>query len=83
MCSVLSLKNGTSVSLWRPMTASLGLGLQARGSLRTPQETNNQLGLRQLRLVTGLGLNRAEDDHRIVRGQAQVELTRFSGQSAA
>ncbi len=61
----------------------INTNVQALGSLRKPQETNNQLGLRPLRLVTGSRPNRAEDDYRIVRGQAQVELTRFSGQSAA
>ena len=56
--------------------------VQALGSLRALQETNNQLGLRQLRLATGSRLNRAEDDsagygiakklQAKVRGQAQA-----------
>ncbi len=56
--------------------------VQALGSLRTLQNTNNQLGMRQLRLATGSRLNRAEDDtagygiakklQAKVRGQAQA-----------
>ena len=56
--------------------------VQALSSLRTLQETNNQLGLRQMRLATGSRLNRAEDDsagygiakklQAKVRGQAQA-----------
>ena len=56
--------------------------VQALGSLRTLQETNNMLGIRQLRLATGSRLNRAEDDSASygiakklqarVRGQAQA-----------
>ncbi len=56
--------------------------VQALGSLRALQETNNLLGIRQLRLATGSRLNRAEDDsagygiakklQAKVRGQAQA-----------
>ena len=56
--------------------------LQAMGSLRSLQQTNNQLGIRQLRLATGSRLNRAEDDsagytiakklEARIRGQAQA-----------
>jgi len=56
--------------------------VQALSSLRTLQDTNNQLGLRQMRLATGSRLNRAEDDsagygiakklQAKVRGQAQA-----------
>ena len=56
--------------------------VQALGSLRTLQDTNNKLGLRQMRLATGSRLNRAEDDsagygiskklEAKVRGQAQA-----------
>ena len=60
----------------------INTNVQALGSLRTLQDTNNQLGLRQLRLATGSRLNRAEDDsagygiakklQAKVRGQAQA-----------
>ena len=56
--------------------------LQAMNSLTSLQQTNNQLGIRQLRLATGSRLNRAEDDsagytiakklEARVRGQAQA-----------
>ena len=56
--------------------------LQAMNSLRSLQQTNSQLGIRQLRLATGSRLNRAEDDsagytiakklEARVRGQAQA-----------
>ncbi len=56
--------------------------VQALSSLRTLQDTNSQLGLRQMRLATGSRLNRAEDDsagygiakklQAKVRGQAQA-----------
>ncbi len=60
----------------------INTNVQALGSLRALQETNSQLGLRQLRLATGSRLNRAEDDsagygiakklQAKVRGQAQA-----------
>ena len=60
----------------------INTNVQALSSLRTLQDTNNQLGLRQLRLATGSRLNRAEDDsagygiakklQAKVRGQAQA-----------
>ena len=60
----------------------INTNVQALGSLRTLQETNNLLGMRQLRLATGSRLNRAEDDsagygiakklQAKVRGQAQA-----------
>ncbi len=60
----------------------INTNVQAMGSLRTLQETNNMLGMRQLRLSTGSRLNRAEDDtagygiakklQAKVRGQAQA-----------
>ncbi len=60
----------------------INTNVQALDSLRALQETNNQLGLRQLRLATGSRLNRAEDDsagygiakklQAKVRGQAQA-----------
>ncbi len=40
----------------------INTNVQAMGSLRTLQDTNNMLGLRQMRLSTGSRLNRAEDD---------------------
>ena len=56
--------------------------LQAMNSLTSLQQTNSQLGIRQLRLATGSRLNRAEDDsagytiakklEARVRGQAQA-----------
>ena len=56
--------------------------LQALNSLTSLQQTNSQLGVRQLRLATGSRLNRAEDDsagytiakklEARVRGQAQA-----------
>ena len=56
--------------------------LQAMSALNTLQGTNDQLGIRQLRLATGSRLNRAEDDsagytiskklEARVRGQAQA-----------
>ena len=56
--------------------------LQALNSLTSLQQTNSQLGIRQLRLATGSRLNRAEDDsagytiskklEARVRGQAQA-----------
>lgn len=56
--------------------------LQALSSLTSLQQTNSQLGIRQLRLATGSRLNRAEDDsagytiakklEARVRGQAQA-----------
>ena len=39
----------------------INTNVQALSSLRTLQNTNNQLGMRQLRLSTGSRLNRAED----------------------
>ena len=55
---------------------------QAMDALRTLQQTNSNLGIRQLRLATGSRLNRAEDDsagytiskklEARVRGQAQA-----------
>ena len=60
----------------------INTNVQALGSLRSLQNTNNQLGMRQLRLSTGSRLNRAEDDtagygiakklQAKVRGQAQA-----------
>ncbi len=60
----------------------INTNVQALGSLRSLQNTNNQLGMRQLRLATGSRLNRAEDDtagygiakklQAKVRGQAQA-----------
>ena len=60
----------------------INTNVQALGSLRTLQETNGQLGVRQMRLATGSRLNRAEDDsagygiakklQAKVRGQAQA-----------
>ena len=60
----------------------INTNVQALGSLRALQNTNNQLGIRQLRLATGSRLNRAEDDtagygiakklQAKVRGQAQA-----------
>ena len=60
----------------------INTNVQALGSLRSLQNTNNQLGLRQMRLATGSRLNRAEDDtagygiakklQAKVRGQAQA-----------
>ena len=60
----------------------INTNVQALSSLRTLQNTNNQLGMRQLRLSTGSRLNRAEDDtagygiakklQAKVRGQAQA-----------
>ena len=60
----------------------INTNVQALSSLRTLQSTNNQLGMRQLRLSTGSRLNRAEDDtagygiakklQAKVRGQAQA-----------
>ena len=60
----------------------INTNVQAMGSLRTLQNTNNQLGMRQMRLATGSRLNRAEDDtagygiakklQAKVRGQAQA-----------
>ncbi len=60
----------------------INTNVQALGSLRSLQNTNNQLGIRQLRLATGSRLNRAEDDtagygiakklQAKVRGQAQA-----------
>ena len=60
----------------------INTNVQALGSLRALQNTNNQLGMRQLRLATGSRLNRAEDDtagygiakklQAKVRGQAQA-----------
>jgi len=60
----------------------INTNVQALSSLRSLQNTNNQLGIRQLRLATGSRLNRAEDDtagygiakklQAKVRGQAQA-----------
>jgi flagellin len=60
----------------------INTNVQALGALRTLQETNNQIGMRQLRLASGSRLNRAEDDsagygiakklQAKVRGQAQA-----------
>jgi len=60
----------------------INTNVQALGSLRSLQNPNNQLGMRQLRLSTGSRLNRAEDDtagygiakklQAKVRGQAQA-----------
>ena len=60
----------------------INTNVQALSSLRALQNTNSQLGLRQLRLATGSRLNRAEDDtagygiakklQAKVRGQAQA-----------
>ncbi len=60
----------------------INTNVQALSSLRSLQNTNNQLGMRQLRLSTGSRLNRAEDDtagygiakklQAKVRGQAQA-----------
>ncbi len=60
----------------------INTNVQALGSLRSLQGTNNELGMRQLRLSTGSRLNRAEDDtagygiakklQAKVRGQAQA-----------
>ena len=60
----------------------INTNVQAMGSLRTLQETNNMLGMRQMRLSTGSRINRAEDDtagygiakklQAKVRGQAQA-----------
>jgi len=60
----------------------INTNLQSMESLRTLQNTNHELGLRQLRLATGSRLNRAEDDsagfsmskklEAKVRGQAQA-----------
>ena len=60
----------------------INTNVQALSSLRTLQSTNDQLGMRQLRLSTGSRLNRAEDDtagygiakklQAKVRGQAQA-----------
>ena len=60
----------------------INTNVQALSSLRSLQNTNNQLGMRQLRLATGSRLNRAEDDtagygiakklQAKVRGQAQA-----------
>ncbi|MEM1096199.1 MAG: flagellin [Bacteroidota bacterium] len=56
--------------------------LQSMGALRTLQDTNQELGIRQMRLATGSRINRAEDDsagytiskklEARVRGQAQA-----------
>jgi len=40
----------------------IGTNLQSMQSLRTLQNTNSELGMRQLRLATGSRLNAAEDD---------------------
>jgi flagellin len=60
----------------------IGTNLQSMQSLRTLQNTNSELGMRQLRLSTGSRLNAAEDDsagysmasklQSKVRGQAQA-----------
>ena len=60
----------------------INTNVQAMGSLRSLQNTNNMLGMRQLRLSTGSRINRAEDDtagygiakklQAKVRGQAQA-----------
>ncbi|NNE70156.1 MAG: flagellin [Rhodothermales bacterium] len=60
----------------------IGTNLQSMDSLRTLQKSNNELGMRQLRLATGSKINRAEDDsagysiatklQSKVRGQAQA-----------
>ena len=60
----------------------INTNVQALSSLRTLQDTNNKLGMRQMRLATGSRLNRAEDDsagygiakklEAKVRGQAQA-----------
>ena len=60
----------------------INTNVQALGALRTLQDTNSQLGVRQMRLATGSRLNRAEDDsagygiakklQAKVRGQAQA-----------
>ena len=60
----------------------INTNVQAMGSLRTLQDTNNMLGMRQMRLSTGSRINRAEDDsagygiakklQAKVRGQAQA-----------
>jgi flagellin len=60
----------------------INTNLQGMSSLQTLQKTNNELGIRQLRLATGSRLNRAEDDsagytiskklEARVRGQAQA-----------
>jgi len=63
-------------------TTRVGTNLQSMGALRQLQGTNNELGIRQMRLATGSRLNRAEDDsagytiskklEARVRGQAQA-----------
>ena len=60
----------------------IGTNLQSMDALRTLQGSNNELGMRQLRLATGSKINRAEDDsagysiatklQSKVRGQAQA-----------
>ncbi len=60
----------------------IGTNLQSMDALRTLQSSNNELGMRQLRLATGSKINRAEDDsagysiatklQSKVRGQAQA-----------
>ncbi len=60
----------------------INTNVQAMGSLRTLQDTNSMLGMRQMRLSTGSRINRAEDDtagygiakklQAKVRGQAQA-----------
>ncbi|MFT5498429.1 MAG: flagellin [Kiritimatiellia bacterium] len=60
----------------------INTNLQSMDSLRTLQNTNAELGMRQLRLATGSRINRAEDDsagysiatkiQAKVRGQAQA-----------
>ncbi|MEM6648325.1 MAG: flagellin [Bacteroidota bacterium] len=60
----------------------INTNLQALGALDKLQRTNNELGMRQLRLSTGTRINRAEDDtagytiskklEARVRGQAQA-----------
>ena len=60
----------------------INTNLQSMESLRQMQQTNNNLGMRQLRLATGKRINRAEDDsagfniakklEARVRGQAQA-----------
>ena len=49
----------------------INTNVQALGSLRTLQDTNNMLGMRQLRLATGSRLNRAEDDLWGIAGSGQ------------
>ncbi|MEM1128590.1 MAG: flagellin, partial [Bacteroidota bacterium] len=40
----------------------INTNVQSMGALRSLQQTNSELGIRQNRLATGSRLNRAEDD---------------------